>query len=112
MKWYHYLFGFLAGAFLTNAVPHFVHGISGEAFPSPFATPPGVGLSSPEINMAWALVNLVVGYLFLRIGRVSPAKPATMLVLLLGVAGIGFMCSISFQKKQPVGATPQVSASE
>ncbi len=48
MSWYHYLACFFAGAFLANAVPHFVQGISGERFPSPFATPPGKGLSSPR----------------------------------------------------------------
>lgn len=28
MEWYQYLTVFFAGAFFTNAVPHFVHGIS------------------------------------------------------------------------------------
>ena len=62
MKWYHYIAGFFAGAFLTNAVPHFVNGISGNAFPSPFAHPPGQGLSSPLVNVLWALLNLLAGY--------------------------------------------------
>ena len=36
IKWYHYLAAFFAGFFLANAVPHFVHGVSGDPFPSPF----------------------------------------------------------------------------
>ena len=39
MKWYHYIACFFAGAFLANTVPHFVHGISGDCFPSPFRKP-------------------------------------------------------------------------
>ena len=54
MPWYFYLLEFLSGMFLANGVPHFVHGISGAPFQSPFAKPPGVGESS-------AVVNVVVG---------------------------------------------------
>jgi hypothetical protein len=43
---------FFAGAFLANFVPHFVHGISGDRFPTPFANPPGKGLSSPTLNVS------------------------------------------------------------
>lgn len=32
MRWYHYVAYFLGGAFLANAVPHFVAGVSGRAF--------------------------------------------------------------------------------
>ncbi len=51
-----YIFCFLAGALLANAVPHFVHGISGDRFPTPFANPPGKG----TLNVAWSLFNLVL----------------------------------------------------
>ena len=68
MKWYHYIACFFAGLFLANTVPHFVHGISGESFPTPFAHPPGKGLSSPTINVVWALGNLVVaGFVYLSV---------------------------------------------
>ena len=45
MRWYHYISYFFGGAFLANAVPHFVNGVSGNPFQSPFAHPPGEGLS-------------------------------------------------------------------
>jgi hypothetical protein len=49
----HTLAEFAAGALLVNAVPHTVKGLCGERFPTPFANPPGVGLSSPTENVAW-----------------------------------------------------------
>jgi len=44
MKWYVYVAYFFGGAFLVNAIPHFVSGVTGHPFPSPFASPPGQGL--------------------------------------------------------------------
>jgi hypothetical protein len=70
MRWYHYVAYFFGGAFLANAVPHFVYGVSGHPFQSPFAHPPGEGLSSALVNVVWGFTNLVVGYLLLaRVGR-------------------------------------------
>jgi hypothetical protein len=37
VNWFNYIACFFAGAFLANFVPHFVHGISGDRFPTPFA---------------------------------------------------------------------------
>jgi len=65
MAWYVYLAHFGAGIFLANGVPHFVNGISGSSFQSPFASPPGVGESSPVVNVIWGMVNFVIGYLLL-----------------------------------------------
>jgi hypothetical protein len=65
MRWNHAVAHFFGGAFLANAVPHFVNGITGHPFQSPFAHPPGEGLSSAPINVAWAFANLVVAYVVL-----------------------------------------------
>ena len=62
MEWYVCLAYFVAGLFLANGVPHFVNGISGNKFQSPFAKPPGVGESSTLVNVIWGLVNFVLGY--------------------------------------------------
>jgi hypothetical protein len=43
MAWYHYVLEVVSGLLLANGVPHFVQGISGQPFQSPFASPPGVG---------------------------------------------------------------------
>lgn len=60
--WNHYLAYFFGGAFLTNAIPHFVSGVMGRPFQSPFATPRGEGLSSSTTNVVWGAANLVVAY--------------------------------------------------
>jgi hypothetical protein len=96
MKWYHYVAAFFAGIFLANTVPHFVQGISGNSFPTPFATPPGKGLSSPTINVLWALFNMVIGYILFRTGKVSHANKWSLLVFFIGIALISIQLSIAF----------------
>ena len=56
-----YIAWFFAGAFFTNAVPHIVQGVCGNRFPTPFASPPGRGNSSPEINVLWGFFNVAAG---------------------------------------------------
>lgn len=62
MAWYVYVAHVFAGAFLINAIPHLVNGLSGRRFPSPFASPPGVGESPAVVNALWGFTNLVVCY--------------------------------------------------
>ena len=99
MHWYEYVACFFAGAFFANVVPHFVHGISGNRFPTPFANPPGMGLSSPTVNMVWALVNLVLGYVLFRAGKVANAADVTLMVFFAGIAAISLMMSVRFAEK-------------
>ncbi len=99
MEWYQYLASFFAGAFLANVVPHFVHGISGNKFPTPFAKPPGKGLSSPTVNMVWSLFNLLVGYLLLKPGQVNSDHPFALVVFFTGIAAITLMMSIHGKQK-------------
>lgn len=60
---------FFAGVFLANGVPHFVNGISGNPFQTPFASPPAIGESSPTINVLWGTANFVIGLWLLRVGE-------------------------------------------
>jgi hypothetical protein len=99
MKWYHYIACFFAGAFLANTIPHFVHGISGDSFPSPFANPPGRGLSSPLVNVLWGLGNLVVGYVLCRAGKIFKANIWGLLVFFAGIACISIQLSFAFASK-------------
>ena len=99
MPWYDYLAAFFAGAFLANAVPHFVKGVCGDPFPTPFAKPPGKGLSSPPVNIVWALFNLVLGYLLLNAGQVSSARRLPLLLCFAGFAALSLLGSVAFQKK-------------
>ena len=69
MIWPHELAYFFGGAFLANAMPHVVSGAMGRAFQTPFAKPPGEGLSSSIVNVAWGSVNLLVAWFLLaRVG--------------------------------------------
>lgn len=99
MEWYQYIAAFFAGVFLTNAIPHFVHGIAGNKFPTPFAKPPGKGLSSPTVNVVWALFNLLIGYTLLSVSKINSSNAPLVLIFFLGMAVISIMSSIGFQKK-------------
>jgi hypothetical protein len=101
MNWYHYIACFFAGMFLANVVPHFAHGISGDRFPTPFAHPPGKGLSSPTTNVVWALVNLIVGYVLFRVGRVSSGGSVALAVFFTGFAALSIWLSVLFAKIRP-----------
>jgi hypothetical protein len=86
MHWLHDLSYFFGGAFLTNAIPHFVSGVMGRPFQSPFAKPPGEGLSSSTINVLWGFFNLVVAYLLLRrVGEFDARSTEHVAALGLGV---------------------------
>lgn len=89
MRWYHDLSYFFGGAFLANFTPHFVQGVSGRPLQTPFASPPGIGLSSPTVNVGWALFNLAVAYLLLvRVGDFDRRRWRNVLVF---AAGFGLM---------------------
>jgi hypothetical protein len=85
MPWYHYVSYFFGGAFLANAIPHFVSGAMGQPFQSPFAKPPGEGLSSSTVNVLWGAFNFVVAYFLLyQVGVFDLRSP-----IHAGVAGLG-----------------------
>jgi hypothetical protein len=100
MEWYHYFLGFWAGAILANFVPHFVNGISGNKFPTPFAKPHGKGPSSPTVNVIWALFNLFVGYLLFRFARVSTENNLSLILFFAGFACMSIFSSIGFARKE------------
>lgn len=97
-----YIACFFAGMFLANVVPHFVHGISGDRFPTPFARPLGKGLSSPTVNVVWALFNLVAGYIMFRVGKVASGDPSALGIFFAGIVAISTTLSAYFAKKQAV----------
>lgn len=100
MKWYNYIASFFAGLFLANVIPHYVNGVSGNGFPTPFANPPGLGLSSPVVNVLWALLNLVIGYFLFKAGKVSVNKWA-LLIFFIGISLISIQLSMHFVNKFP-----------
>jgi len=97
MRWYHYLAYFFGGAFLANTLPHLGNGISGHAFQSPFATPPGEGLSSSTVNVLWGLLNLAIAYLLLcRVGRFDVRNTRHVLVAGAGAVLMSLMLARAF----------------
>jgi hypothetical protein len=89
-----YLFG---GAFLTNAIPHFVSGLTGHPFQSPFAKPPGKGLSSSTVNVLWGLFNIVIGYLLVcRVGDFELRDTGDVVALGLGTLVMGLFLARHF----------------
>jgi hypothetical protein len=85
--------------FLTNVVPHFVQGVSGNRFPTPFAHPPGKGLSSPTVNVLWALLNLLLGYILFRVGKLASGGDLALAIFFAGIAAISTVSSLRFAKK-------------
>jgi hypothetical protein len=91
---------FFDGAFLANAVPHFVNGVSGRPFPSPFASPPGKGLSSPLTNVLWGSFNVAVGYLLVvRVGDFHLTRTLDILPSASGVPVMSVMLALTFGQR-------------
>lgn len=85
MNWLYLLSYFFAGAFFANAVPHFVSGTLGRPFQTPFAKPPGQGLSSSTVNVCWGMLNAVAGYILVfRVGNFDLRSTPDMLAGALG----------------------------
>jgi hypothetical protein len=91
---------FVGGLFLANSVPHTVKGICGDRFPTPFAKPPGRGLSSPLVNVLWGLGNLAVGYELLRVGNLLGGCELHRWVFFAGVVLLAIPTSIHFASKE------------
>jgi hypothetical protein len=88
---------FFGGAFLSNAVPHFVSGVMGRPFQSPFAKPPGQGLSSSLVNVLWGFSNLVAGYVLVcRVGEFDLKNTPQVAALGIGVLLMGVMAARHF----------------
>jgi len=97
MRLNHYISYFFGGAFLTNAIPHFIMGVTGHPFQSPFATPPGEGLSSAMINVLWGAFNLAIGYLLIcRVGTFELRRTRHVLVAGAGVLLMALMSAHGF----------------
>src|ERR1700675_4625345 len=97
MEWIHCVSYFFGGAFLINALPHSVSGIMGRPFQSPFAKPPGQGLSSATVNVVWGFFNAVVGYLLVaHVGAFDPRVTTHILACGLGALLIGIFLARHF----------------
>lgn len=97
MNLLHYVSWFVGGAMLINAVPHLVSGLQGRPFQSPFASPPGKGLSSSVVNILWGFGNLVIAYLLLcQVGDFNLRDWADAATLGLGMLLPGLLLARHF----------------
>jgi hypothetical protein len=97
INWLHLVSYFFGGMFLANAIPHFVSGTMGRPFQSPFAKPPGQGLSSATVNVVWGFFNAVIGYmLVLRVGNFDVRSTSNVLVLAVGALFISVFSARHF----------------
>ena len=97
MKWYAYVAYFFGGAFLVNAIPHFVSGVTGHPFPSPFASPPGQGESSAMVNVLWGSFNFLIAYLLIdRVGTFQLRRTRDAVIVGIGGLLMAMMLSRAF----------------
>jgi hypothetical protein len=97
MHWLVDLSYLLGGAFFANAIPHFVSGMMGRPFQSPFARPSGEGLSSSTVNVLWGYVNLVIAYLLIaRVGDFDPHATDQAVAVGAGILFIGVLSARLF----------------
>ncbi len=99
MNWLSLVAYFFGGAFLTNAIPHFVSGVMGKPFQSPFAKPPGQGLSPSTVNVVWGVFNLVTGYILVcRVGDFGWRTTRDVLPFGLGILLMGLFSARQFSR--------------
>jgi hypothetical protein len=97
VNWLHFVSYFFGGVFLANTIPHFVSGMMGRPFQSPFAKPSGEGLSSSTVNVLWGFFNAVVGYLLVvRVGNFDLRSISDVFALAVGVLVISLFSARHF----------------
>ena len=80
----HLIVDFVAGFLISNSIPHLSAGLRGELFPTPFAKPPGVGLSHPSVNVVWGVINGVLAVLFLQYMPIAIGLNSGFMAVVLG----------------------------
>lgn len=101
MPWLHVAAYFFAGAFSANFVPHFVSGVLGRTFPTPFASPPFRGQSSSRVNVLYGLCNLAVAYALLsRVGDFDPRAALHAGAFALGLTAMSLLITRSLARIQ------------
>ena len=87
---------FLAGMLLCNCIPHLAAGLRGEAFPTPFAKPPGKGLSKALTNFLWGAGNLLAGVILIHRTPIVLGLNSYFIALAAGFVLLGIWTSRHF----------------
>ncbi len=99
MPWIAFLAHFLAAAIMTNGIPHFVSGVCGRPFRTPFARMSGSRTSSAELNVVWGWANFVVAFLlFANIGPLYIGTPIDTIFIALGMLVAGLLLARIFAR--------------
>lgn len=107
MLWPHIPAYFFAGVFLANFVPHFVSGVLGRTFPTPFASPPFRGPSPPPVNVLYGIVNLALAYaLLVHVGGFEPSNLLHAGSFGLGLTVWALLITRSLARIQKAGLMP------
>jgi hypothetical protein len=107
MLWLQFSAYFLAGAFFANFFPHFVSGVLGRTFPTPFATPPFRGRSSSRVNVLYGLCQLAISYALLwHVGDFEPRSALHPGAFGLGLTAMSLLISRSLARLQEMGLYP------
>ncbi len=90
---------FFIGVLLVNGLPHFIQGICGNTFQTPFAKPAGVGESSALINVIWGVFNFIAAYsLAFYVGFVSLGHNSPTDILIAGALVCALILAAHFGK--------------
>ena len=82
MAWWFYVVAVPAAVLLIDGIPHFVRGLSGEQFPSPFSGGPGTKDTAVH-NVLWGGGNLIVGGVLLWLIRDGLGEPVLLVELVV-----------------------------
>jgi len=88
-----------SGAFITNFLPHFIHGISGKTFTTPFAKPRGIGPSSPTLNVIWGVFNLMMGLFLAQLGHLKSGSTILWISFFTGFIAMALFLSKRLAKQ-------------
>ena len=92
-----YIYPLLAGFFITNGVPHFIKGITGQTHMTPF-----LRVSPAWLNIVWAFVNFVIGLWILKVSGMKFGELTSFnthsIAFLIGVFAMGLSAAWLFSK--------------
>ncbi len=93
--WQLYVYSFLAGVIGANGVPHFVKGITGEKFQTPFNKS-----SSAVLNVTWGWLNFVVAALLLYFGNVHQHLLRAFTLVALGALVLALVLAYTWSSRK------------
>lgn len=91
--WWDYLLAVVAPLFLINGIPHFVSGLMGRKFPTPFVGGPP-NFDSATRNVLWGGSNLLVGGIALWLLRDSVSNP----IILVEMIALAFAAALGLSR--------------